>query len=217
MKSRWQRFLDQLTPGVRWMLIVFIGAWLATLVGAVLHIDLYGWLALTGPKFLHGQIWRILTYAVLPFGILDLVMNCVALILLGGQLERFWSRQELWRYAAITAAGAGLVKVVLQPGSAEPVTGAAPMMFGLLAAWAFLQGRQRVTVGSFGEFTVQQVCLMMAGLSFLIMLTTAGTVRALVMIAGGLTGYGYLWWQQKRLMGRTSRSVHSERINRLEL
>ena len=214
----WQRFQAMLTPGVRWLLILLVGAWLLTVIGGALHLfDLAGWLALSGPTFWHGQVWRLVTYPLLPFGILDLMMNCIALIMLGGQLERFWSRGDFWFYAALTAAGAGLVKVCLQPSAGTPLTGAAPMMFGLLAAWAFLQGRERVHLAPIGEVTVWQICLVAAGISFLIMLTTAGTVRALVMIAGGVTGFAYLWLRQKWLMSRDSRVVHSERINRLEL
>jgi len=159
----------------------------------------------------------LVTYALLPFGILDLVMNCLALLVLGGRLERFWSRGELWLYCALTTAGAGLVKVLLQPGSPPPLTGAAPMMFGLLAAWAFMRGGERLMVEPFGNLSVWQLVLLAGGISLLMVLLTAGLIIALVMLAGGLTGFLYLWLRHKWLMSRPSCVVRSERINRLEL
>ena len=54
-----------------------IGKW-------VRAFDLYDWLALSGPKFWSGQIWRLASYALLPVEILDFVMNSVALVMLGG-------------------------------------------------------------------------------------------------------------------------------------
>lgn len=213
-----QRLLAMLTPGVRLLLALFTGVFLAAMVGRWLHIfDLYGWLALSGAKFWDGQVWRLVTYALLPFGILDFIMNCLALVVLGGRLERFWTRGELWLYCAVTAAGGGLAKVLLDPNGPVPLTGAAPMMFGLLAAWGFSRGGERLMVEPFGNLSVWQLVLLAGGISLLTVLLTAGLVIALAMLAGGLTGFFYLWLRHKWLMSRNSRVVHSERINRLEL
>ena len=213
-----QRLLACLTPGVRWLLALFAGVYLMAIIGRWLHVfDLYSWLTLSGLKFWDGQVWRLVTYALLPFGILDLIMNCLALVVLGGRLERFWSRGELWLYCVVTTAGAGSVKVLLQPGSPLPLTGAAPMMFGLLMAWAFMRGGERLVMEPFGGVSVWQLVLVAAGISLLVVLLTAGLVIALVMASGGLTGFLYLWLQHKWLMSRASRVVRSERINRLEL
>jgi hypothetical protein len=51
----------------------------------------------------------------------------------------------------------------------------------------------------------------------LIQFFTAGLVPALILLAGGLTGYLYLWLKHQWLMNRTGSVVHSERISRLEL
>jgi hypothetical protein len=91
------------------------------------------------------------------------------------------------------------------------------MMFGLLAAWGFLRGGERLMVEPFGNLSVWQLVLLAGGISLLMVLLTAGLIIALVMLAGGLTGFLYLWLRHKWLMSRASRVVHSERINRLEL
>lgn len=207
-----------LTPGTQWLLCLLAGMYLAALTGKWLQaFDLYGWLALSGSQFWSGQIWRLATYALLPAGVLDFLMNSVALVMLGGMLGRHWSRGELWLYCVVAAAGAGLAKVVLQFSSSTPLVGAAPMMFGLLIAWGFLCGREVISLVLFGEMTVWKLVLVAGAVSFLIMFLTAGLFTAIIMAGGGMTGFLYLQMKHKWLMSRAGSVVHSERINRLEL
>jgi membrane associated rhomboid family serine protease len=218
MKNFWQRFLAALTPGVRMLLGLLAAVWLAAVAGKSLHtFDLHDWLALSGPKFWSGQIWRLVTYALMPAGFFDFIMNGIALVMLGGMLERHWSRGEFWRYCLVAAAGAGLAKVLLQFSNPLPLVGAAPMMFGLLIGWGFLCGHENISLVPFGEATVWKLVLVAGAVSFLIMFFTAGPVTAIIMAAGGLTGWLYLWLKHKWLMSRPGRVVPSERISRLEL
>jgi membrane associated rhomboid family serine protease len=213
MRSLWQRFVTALTPGVQVMLIVLTGVYVASVIGRMTQtIDLAGWLAVSTAVW-HGQVWRLVTYALLPAGIMDFLMNAFALVLIGSMLERHWSRGELWQYSAIAAAGAGLTQVLL---SGAPMTGAAPMVFGLLIAWAFICGHEVLTFPLFGQMTVRQMVLIMAAVSFIVMFLTAGWVRAAVMVSGGVTGWLYLWLRCKWLLARPGRKVESGRINRLE-
>jgi membrane associated rhomboid family serine protease len=218
MKKFCERFLGALTPGVRVLLGLLAAVWLTAVVGKTLHtFDLRDWLAVSGPKFWSGQIWRLMTYALLPVGIIDFFMNGVALVMLGGLLERHWPRGEFWCYCLVAAAGAGLAKVLLQFSDPLPLVGAAPMMFGLLIGWGFLCGHEKIFTFPFGEITVWKLVLAAGAVSFLIMCFTAGAVTAIIMAAGGLTGWLYLWLQHKWLMSRPARVVPSERISRLEL
>ena len=76
MRNFWQRFLAALTPGVQIMLGLLAAAYLVAVIGKLTQtVELYGWFALNGPKFWSGQIWRLVTYALLPAGILDFLMN----------------------------------------------------------------------------------------------------------------------------------------------
>jgi membrane associated rhomboid family serine protease len=137
--------------------------------------------------------------------------------MLGGLLERHWSRGEFWRYCLVTAMGAGLAKVLLQFSNPLSLVGAAPVMFGLLIGWGFLCGHEIISLVPFGELTVWKLVLVAGTVSFLIMFFTAGPVTAIIMAAGGLTGWLYLWLKHKWLMSRPARAVPSERISRLEL
>ena len=218
MRSFWHKCLDLMLPGPRVLLGLLAAACLLAFIGNWLRVfDLYGWSALSGPKFWRGQVWRLVTYALLPAGILDFLMNGIALVMLGGVLERHWSRGELWLYCFVAAAGAGGAKVLLQISNPSPLVGAAPMMFGLLIGWGFLCGRQSLTIVPFGEMTVWKLVLVAGAISLLIMLFTAGLVPTIIFAAGGLTGFVYLWLKHKWLMSRASRVAHSDRMSRLEL
>ena len=93
MKAWGVRILSELTPGVRVVLGLLTTGWLAAVVGqALAGFNLDHWLALSGPWFWHGEVWRLVTYALLPSGLMDFIMNGLAVILVGRLLERHWSR-----------------------------------------------------------------------------------------------------------------------------
>src|ERR1017187_6683057 len=144
----WQHSMQSLTPGVRAVLIVLAAAYLAQIIGVwTSAYSLSAWLALSGPVFWHGRVWSVVTFVLLPAGILVLLFNGLMIACLGPLIERVWSRGEFWSYCLITATGAGLAKVVLQPSNPALLIGAAPMVFGLLAAWARLYGREEIKLG----------------------------------------------------------------------
>lgn len=212
------RFLASFTPGVRILVCLLTAAYLADVLGkSIGAYALADWLALSGPEFWSGQFWRLVTYALLPAGIMDFAMNIIALVMLGGMIERIWSRGELWRYCIVAAAGAGVAKVLLQSSVPLALTGAAPMIFGLLIAWGFLCGYERISIVVFGETTVWKLVLIASSISLTVMFLTSGSATAMILAAGGGAGFLYLWLQRKRLMSRPGCVAHSDRISRLEL
>ena len=212
------RFLSSLTLGVRTVLVVLVAAYLTQVIGRWSSAyNLSAWLALSGPLFWHGRVWLVITYVLLPAGILDLLFNGMIIASLGPLIERTWSRGEFWSYCLITATGAGLVKVALQPSNPSLLIGAGPVIFGLLAAWARLYGREEIRLGLIWQTTARQAALVLAAIAFLIMLATAGLVVAVVTLSGGLVGWFYLSLRWKLNLARRSRPVTSERMSRLEL
>jgi membrane associated rhomboid family serine protease len=219
VKKYLQQFLGLLTPGVRILLGVLTLVYLVALAGKLttaFHCD--DWLSLSARQFWDGQVWRLLTYALIPAGALDLVANGFVIILLGGLLERIQSRGVLWTICLISTAGAGVAKVTLQFSIAAPLIGATPMVFGLLAAWCYLCGHEKIAVPLFGEMLVGHLALLAGAVSLLGMVISAGLSTALVMLSGSLSGWFYVWLRRKSFMYRAARTVHSEpNISRLEL
>ena len=218
MKALWLGFLALLTPGVRMVLGLLAAFYLAAVAGAAAQLfDLYRWLAASGPDFWHGQIWRGVSYAFLASGIGELLMAGAVIVMVGGVLERAWSRGRLWLYCVVCAAGGGLAKVLLWAAAPQPSSGPAPVVFGLLAGWAFVCGQERVSFFNVCPMKVWQMVGLAAGVGLLGLLWSAGLTAAVVVAAGGLTGWLYLWLREKRLMTRPEKAVKSERMRRLEL
>lgn len=218
MKSTWHRFLAPLTPGVRVLLCLLTVCYLVALGGVFSHAyNIYPLLGLAGPMFWHGKLWTILTYGLLPAGPLDFVFNWVMILVFGSWLERVWSRWQLWLYCGVCTVGAGLVKVFVQPSSLSLMVGTTPVVFGLLAAWGILFAGERVLFWFLWEMSIRQAAVVMALISFIVMLPCAGPVVAGIMLCGGVAGLLMLAFQSRVLHSQASRSVVSERMERLEL
>ncbi len=218
MRRIWQSVWGPLGPAVRGLLFVLAAVYVAALVGAYSHTyNLYDWLVLSGPRFRKGEVWRIVSYALLPAGIMDFLFNGMMLLFLGPLLERAWSRRELWCYCGISAGGAGLAQVLLRGGSPAVLVGTAPVIFGLLAAWGLVCGHEKVLFGFVWEMSVRHAAMLFAVFGFLVMLATTGAINALIMLCGGVAGLLYLAARSRVLRARPSQTVTSERIGRLEL
>jgi len=139
----------QLTPVVKWLLIVLVGIWVLTSI-LVRTVKLgaadtaFNELALTPPAVMHGHVWQLLSYAWLH-DIADLahiLFNGFALVLLGPELERRWGRRAFIKFYLLTGLFAGVFSVlaglVAAPLYNVSIVGASGAIFGLVAAWSML-------------------------------------------------------------------------------
>jgi len=218
MKRFLSRLSGLLTPGVRVLLVVLTVSYLVAVIGSVLRVyDLYRWLALDPSAFLKGCVWQIFTYPLVPEGLMNFIFNAIAIVWLGRQLEREWSRRELWSYCLLAATGAGVAKLLLSSWNESSLTGSAGIVFGMLVAWLRLFGHEKVILWSVWETTILRVGFLMTATGLLLMLFTAGLVDTLVMFCGGLTGWLYLSVRWKLNRERPGQIAESGRIRRLEL
>jgi len=92
-----------------------------------------------------GEWWRPLTAAFLHIGPVHLVMNMLALLLFGSELERQLGR---WRFLGVylvsVLGGAAAIQLFGQPGGY--VAGASTAIYGLLGALGVLMLAQRQDV-----------------------------------------------------------------------
>jgi membrane associated rhomboid family serine protease len=218
MRRYWSRFVAPLKPGTRGLLAVLALAYGAAVIGEISGaFNLYKWLGLSSAEFWRGRVWEIVTYAVIPAGIADLIFNGFMIAWIGTWLERAWPASELWIYCFISALAAGVARVLLLPSSQTVMAGSAAILFGLLAAWAFLFGHEKVLLMGIWDIPVKSVALLLGGVSLLVMLPCDGPVNAFILLCGGLGGWGYLELRKKHALSPRSRILHSERIRQLEL
>ena len=89
-----------------------------------------------------GEDWRLVTAAFLHIGVLHLVLNMLALLVFGSELERQLGR---WRYLAVYVVsllgGAVALQLFGEPG--RPVAGASAAIYGLLGGLAVVMLARR--------------------------------------------------------------------------
>ena len=89
-----------------------------------------------------GEDWRLVTAAFLHIGVLHLVLNMLALLVFGSELERQLGR---WRYLAVYVVsllgGAVALQLLGEPG--RPVAGASAAIYGLLGGLAVVMLARR--------------------------------------------------------------------------
>ena len=216
MKNIFRNFFSSLPPGARLLVLAYalgFAAWIA----AFAHLfNLYDWLALSPAPVWKGQVWRVVTYAFLPGGVVDWVVSLFWLATLVSILGRHWSARELWGYCLLAAVAGALPIVLLNLKVA--LIGSSAMIFALLAAWYRIYGNERLILMGIGEVSVRQAAILVAIIDALIIYFSCGGWMVLpAMLCGGLAGWLYLSLRGKILMGRNSQPMDSERIARLEL
>ena len=218
MKTLLQRFFFSLPIGARLLLLLYAAGFPLALVGHKAHaFDLYGLLALVPPAVCKGEVWRCLTYAFLPNGIVDWVVSLFWLATLFSVLGRNWSSLETLSFCVLSTLAGAVLVVAIKPHMEFGVAGCPAMIFGLLAAWYRLYGRERLILLGFGERSVRQAAILVALIEILIFWFCLGWFVTLAMLGGGAVGWLYLFVRGKTALNRRSQVLDSERIARLEL
>ena len=76
MKTICHNWLSSLSTGARLLLALFGLLFPLAMAGHYTHtFELYSWLAFSPALVWKGQVWRLLTYAFLPGGIVDWVVS----------------------------------------------------------------------------------------------------------------------------------------------
>lgn len=218
MKNVFNRFFSSLPAGARLLLLAYALGFPVALAGHYAHLfNLYDWLPLMPASVWKGQVWRLLTYAFLPGGVVDWAVSLFWLATLLSVLGRNWSSLGLWFYCLLTALAGAVPIALLKSGSEFLVVGNAAIIFGLLVGWYQLYGRERIILLGFGEISVRQAAILVAIIEVIILLFCCGWFILLSMMCGGAAGWLYLIVRRKLVMGPDSRRLNSERIARLEL
>jgi membrane associated rhomboid family serine protease len=89
-----------------------------------------------------GQWWRVVTSAFTHVGPLHLLLNMLALLVFGSELERLLGRGRYLTVYLVAALG-GVVALQLLGGYFQGVVGASAAIYGLLGAFGVVLLRQR--------------------------------------------------------------------------
>jgi membrane associated rhomboid family serine protease len=179
---------------------------------------LVDWLGLSPALVWKGQVWRLMSYALLGGGVLGWAINLFWFATLVSILRNDWSSLSFWICCLVAAAGGALPVVLIYPHADVPVLTAGAVVFALLAAWDRFYRRERIIMLGIGEVSVRQAAIFIAVLNVVIcFFSCGGWLITLAMICGGAVGWLWLAIGQRRVMSRGSQVVESQRAARLEL
>ncbi|MGH9460869.1 MAG: rhomboid family intramembrane serine protease [Vicinamibacteria bacterium] len=182
-------FGGPLTPGVKYLLISTIGAYVLQL----LYPPFTAWFRLDPSQVLGSfHVWRLVTYVFLHGGLFHVLINMLILFMFGCEMERMWGTRFFLRYYFLCGVGAGLF-ALLTP---YPVVGASGAIYGLLVAFAMHFPTRVIYMNVFFIFffpiQAKYFVIIMGLISFLSSIGGASGVSHLAHLGGLVVGYLYL-------------------------
>jgi membrane associated rhomboid family serine protease len=216
MKAVFRNHFSALSNGAYLLLLLYAATYPLAMAAHYARVfELEPWLDLSPALCWRGEIWRLVTYAFVPNGIVDWAVSLLWMVILAGVWGRNRSGRELWTYSLVTILAGALVIVIVTPGRQNGVVGNGALIFGWLAAWYQLNGRERVIVPGIGRIMVRQAVVVLAAIEALISFVCLGWLVTLAMMCGGGAGWCYLCWYSKQALKGSSRPGGSERVHRL--
>lgn len=217
--------LPPFTKAVKWLVIANVGIFVGILLLQGLVPDLANFLvskgALIPVAVLHGQVWRIVTYAFLHAGIGHVLFNMLALWMFGAQFEQEWGTNKFLEYyfwcvigaalSSIVVGYVGLALVLQAPSiplfhtlasvSVIPTVGASGGIYGILIAFGLLYGNREIMIFPLPFLIKAKV---MVAVWILLALVGAiggeGGVANFAHLGGALFGWGYLRFMPRKGM-----------------
>src|SRR5208283_852870 len=156
-----------------------------------------GWIGLWPALVWKGQLWRLVTYALFAGSAIAWAVNLFWFVTLILILARNWSALNFWIFCLFTACAGAVPVAAAFPRLNVPLLSAGAVIFGLLAAWARLYGRERLIMLGIGEMSVRQAALIIAAInaiiSFFAALPCGGVwiafISTLSLFCGGFAGW----------------------------
>ncbi|MDH7599539.1 MAG: rhomboid family intramembrane serine protease [Sedimentisphaerales bacterium] len=173
------------TPGVVILLVGIVGGWALSVLAGPGVTDL---LALRASDLLHGRPWQVLTYWLVDGSATSVVLNSMAVLLVGSAVERQWKTRSLLTCWLVTSTVTGLIwtLVVLICGRNYQGMGAAAGVFGLLAALGLLHRGKRLL---FPPMDAAVAAWMLIGIGVVLSLSNP---ISLIWVLGAAVAYIYI-------------------------
>lgn len=122
----------------------FVTRWigLTLIVSVIAALDdgfVATWAALAPAKIWHGEVWRLVTWPLVEPGPMGLLLTCLSIYKLGGELAVTWGDRRLFRFVRHVVLAAGATTCVVTAvlgGSYMHRVGGWAITDALVIAWA---------------------------------------------------------------------------------
>jgi membrane associated rhomboid family serine protease len=159
----------------------------ASIVGMLDNGWLLWWTALAPERVWHGQVWRLVTWALVETSPLSLVFTCISIYKFGGELAPRWGDRRLRRFMlhVVLAAGAASALGALVSESAWHMyrAGGWAVSDALVIAWARQYPNATLRLYGMIELSGRQLIAFTVGFTALIAISTSPFVMAPELVA----------------------------------
>jgi membrane associated rhomboid family serine protease len=186
-----------ITPAVRVLLYVNIGAYLVSLVFS----DVVKWFGLQPELVIEKyRIWQPVTYMFLHASPSHILFNMLVLWMFGVELERRWGTPYFVKFYFVTGVGAGLLAVAasMLPFQAAHATyignivGASGALYGLLLAYAIFYPNRPILMFLLFPVPAKYFVAILGAIAFIMSFEGGGSVAATTHLGGLAVGYIFL-------------------------
>ena len=187
-------------------LAVFFGdALLGLVLPAKIYVPVLTHLVLNPVDVVHGQVWQLGTYAVLPLGLVGSLFALLTLWFVGSMLEEVrggrWLEELYWTSAvggAVLAVAISFTHLFgLRPEAALGI-GPYTAIYGLLVPLALLLGDQEFLLLFIVRVKVKYLVAIYILIDLATLLKSSNAFGALMQLSGALCGYLFLRFVPRR-------------------
>ena len=210
-----------ITPAVRILLYVNIGAYLASL----LYSPILDWFGLQPQDVVEKfRLWQPVTYMFLHArGPSHILFNMLILWMFGVDLERMWGTPFFVKYYFITGVGAGLVSIAacylpfraMQLLYIHNIIGASGALFGLLVAYAIYYPNRPILMFLLFPVPAKYFVAILGAINLIMTVDGGSGVSATTHLGGLAVGYIYLQRGRGGLIAEIKYRYLKWRMNRL--
>ncbi len=210
---------SSLLPGTRILVTLIAGSFLTgVFFEATGAADFSAWMSLAPARIWHGEVWRLLTHVLGVNNILSLLFGGFSAAWFGTEIERAWSRNELWLYVVICAAGSGTFRCLVTPTAAFVPGGLILLVLSLLVAWMRIAPNDTLVTPLIGAMTRRMIAIIFAIGLILVALAFGGDMSGVLQCAIIVVfSWLYLSVRWRWNASRRSRRTQSHRLHHLEL
>lgn len=104
-----------------------------------------GWLGLSAEHFLNGHIYSLITYPFLSNSIIEVILNCLMIWLMGSEFEENWGTKRYAKFLLSVVIGGGLLFLAISglffrnsPVFSYPLVGLSGIVSSLCVAYAVI-------------------------------------------------------------------------------
>lgn len=140
------------------------------------------------------HVWQLVSYIFLHdrYNVTHILFNMLGLWMFGSALEDIWGWREFTKFFFICGVGAGILMVLLSPGSPFPTIGASGSIYGILLAFGMLFP-DRIIYWLIFPIPAKYFVMIMGGIAFFSsMSASGGSIAHVAHLGGMLCGFVYL-------------------------